>query len=394
MVVAEVAMAIMLLVGAGLLIRSAMAVNRVDLGFDPANILVGRIALPEVRYSGHQRLSAVFRQIESEARSLPGVQNAALANRSPLSGGFSNGLVPEGKPTTLDYAIQSAARFVSPGYFETVRIPFRKGRNFNAGDVKGGLPVMIINETLARQAFGDEDPIGKRIGCCEELTDPKNLYKTVIGVVGDVRAYGITSTPPPEFYLPIEQMPADGWRWMAQSMEIMVRTSGDPHQHADDLRAILKRIDPLVPIYLLGPLEERIANTLEQRRFSTLLLSSFAALALFLAAIGIYGVLSYTVSQRTQEIGIRMALGGKPSQVLGLILGYGLRLAVIGAVIGVGAAFALSRLLTSLLFGVTPGDVATYALATAVLIAMALLASYLPASRAMRIDPMVALRYE
>jgi putative ABC transport system permease protein len=156
----------------------------------------------------------------------------------------------------------------------------------------------------------------------------------------------------------------------------------------------MKRIDPLVPVYLVGPLQDRIATTLEQRRFTTLLLSSFAALALFLAAIGIYGVLSYTVSQRTQEIGIRMALGGKPSQVLGLILGYGLRLAVVGTVVGVGGAFAISRLLRSLLFGVTPTDAATYALAPMVLIAMALLASYIPAARATRIDPVVALRYE
>jgi putative ABC transport system permease protein len=192
----------------------------------------------------------------------------------------------------------------------------------------------------------------------------------------------------------MEQTPADGWRWVAQSMEVLARTSGDPQQHVDDLRAIMKRIDPLVPVYLVGPLQDRIATTLEQRRFTTLLLSSFAALALFLAAIGIYGVLSYTVSQRTQEIGIRMALGGKPSQVLGLILGYGLRLAVVGTVVGVGGAFAISRLLRSLLFGVTPTDAATYALAPMVLIAMALLASYIPAARATRIDPVVALRYE
>jgi putative ABC transport system permease protein len=337
-------------------------------------------------------LSAVFRQIEEDARAIPGVQSAALSNRAPLSGGFSNGVVPEGKPEDLDHVVQASTRMVTPAYFETVRIPLKKGRSFNATDVKGGLPVIIVNETFARQAFPGEEALGKRVGCCS--ADNADKYRTIVGIVGDVRNYGLTEAAPPEIYLPMEQTPADGWRWVAQSMEVLARTSGDPQQHVDDLRAIMKRIDPLVPVYLVGPLQDRIATTLEQRRFTTLLLSSFAALALFLAAIGIYGVLSYTVSQRTQEIGIRMALGGKPSQVLGLILGYGLRLAVVGTVVGVGGAFAISRLLRSLLFGVTPTDAATYALAPMVLIAMALLASYIPAARATRIDPVVALRYE
>ena len=392
MVVAEIAMAIILLVGAGLLIRSAIAVNRVDLGFDPANLLVGRIALPESRYSGHERLSSVFRQIEDFARAIPGARSAALANRAPLSGGFSNGVVPEGKPEDLDHAVQSSTRFVTPAYFETAGIQLKRGRGFNATDVKGGLPVIIVNETFVRQAFGSEEALGKRVGCCS--ADNADKYRTVVGIVADTRNYGLTEEAPPEIYIPMEQIPADGWRWVAQSMEVLVRTSGAPEQHADDLRALMKRIDPLVPVYLVGPIEERIATTLEQRRFSTLLLSSFAGLALFLAAIGIYGVLSYTVSQRTQEIGIRMALGGKPSQVLGLILGYGLRLAVMGTVIGVLGALAVSGLLRSLLFGVTPNDLATYALAPVLFISMALLASYLPAMRATRIDPVVALRYE
>lgn len=386
MVVTEVALAIMLLVGAGLLIRSAMAASRMELGFDPSHLLVGRVSLPETRYKDPATLKSAFRQIEENARSIPGVQSAALVNRTPMSGGSSNGLVPEGK--TMQDIIQSDFRLVSPAYLATARIPLKIGRTFTDADTESSTRVIVINEKLAEAAFPGENPIGKRIRCCDQH------MKTVVGVVGNVRAHGLTEDLGPEFYLPVQQAPEDSWRWTGRSMEVVLRTSADPSAATNDLRSIVKRFDPTVPVYLISSMEQRISDTLEERRFTMFLLTSFAALALFLAAIGIYGVLSYTVTQRTQEIGIRIALGANRTQVLRLVVGHGLRLVAIGTLLGMLGALGASRLMTTLLFSVAPTDAASFTLAGIVLLALATLASYIPAARAMRIDPVVALRYE
>lgn len=313
------------------------------------------------------------------------MQSAALVNRTPMSGGFNNGLIAEGHPNQI---IQSDFRLVTSGYFSTARIPLKMGRLFNDSDASGGLRVMVINEKLAQEAFPGENPIGRHMECCD------NNPKTVIGVVGNVRARGVTADLTPEFYLPMQQAPDEAWGWMARSMEVMLRTSGDPSPAAGDLRAVVKRFDSSVPVYMVGPMEKRISATLDERRFTLFLLTSFAALALFLAAIGIYGVVSYTVTQRTREIGIRIALGAARAQVLRLVLGNGLQLVILGTIIGIAGALLVTRFMTSLLFSVAPTDLTTFTFAPAVLVAPALLASYIPALRAMRIDPVVALRYE
>jgi putative ABC transport system permease protein len=307
-------------------------------------------------------------------------------NRTPMAGGNNNGVLPEGH--SMKDLIQSDFRLVTPGYFATMRIPLKQGRTFSDGDVSGGAPVMVINEKLAKQAFPNLNPIGKHINCCD------GIPKMVVGVVGDVRAHGLTSELTPEFYLPMQQAPGDSWRWIGRTMEIVLKTPAHPKLVANDLRQVVKRFDPTVPVYKLNAMEERVANTLEERRFTTTLLASFAAMALFLASIGIYGVVSYTVSQRTQEIGIRMALGAKRGQVLRLVVGYGLRLVLLGTVVGVAGAFAVSRFMSSLLFNIAPTDVTSFSLAAVTLLVLAMLASYVPAAKAMRIDPLVALRYD
>jgi putative ABC transport system permease protein len=388
LVTAEVAMALVLLVGAGLLIRSAVEANRVDLGFEPENLLVGRVSLPLARYGDLGRFMTAVRQIEAEAAALPGVQKAAVADAAPLSSRMSNGLIPEGKPQTLEYLIQSASQFVTPAYFATMRIPLLLGRNFTDADRADAPKVVVINQVLAAAAFPGEEPIGKRLSW-----GPEAMLE-VVGVVANVPNYGITTTVPPQFYFPLAQILPDMIRWTGGELEVTVRTAADPTRHANDLRAMMQRVDPAVPVYAVGPIEERIATMLRQRRFTTMLLTSFAVLAVFLASIGIYGVLSYMVTQRTQEIGIRVALGASRRQVLRLVFGDGLRLVALGAAIGIGGALAVTRLMTDLLFRVEPHDSATFILSAVALVLLALLASYVPAARALRIEPTVALRNE
>jgi predicted permease len=392
LVAGEIALALVLLTGAGLLIRSAVALGGVDPGFDPNGVVAGRISLSEASYPGPGQVTAAFTRIQERIAAVPGVSGAALVSAAPLEGGNTNGLVPEGRPLELGSAINSAMRLVTPDYFATMRIQLLRGRIFTADDRAGATRVMIINQTLAREAFPAQDAVGKRIACCEPGPDGSPNWKEVVGVVADVRAQGLAEEPVPEFYLPMLQAPVAAWSWTDRTMTVAVRSGADAASIMGPLRRAVAEVDPSVPLYDLGTMQGRVIESLAQSRFTTMLLTAFGALALILAAIGVYGVISYGVAQRTQEIGIRVALGARRGDVLAMVVRHGAVLAAVGLAVGLAGALLLSRLLGSLLFRISPTDPPTFATGVVVLTAVAVLAAALPAMRAARTDPMVALR--
>ncbi len=394
LVVAEIALALVLITGAGLLIRSAIALNAVDPGFDPSGVVAGRVSLPAVAYETPEQVTRAFQRMEEGLVALPGVANGALVSTAPLEGGSSNGLVPEGRPLDISSAINSMTRLVTPGYFATMKIRLLRGRTFTADDRRGAPLVMVINETLAREAFPGQDPIGKRIACCEPGPDGSPNWKEVVGVVNDVRAGGLHEEPEPEFYLPMIQAPDAAWTWTDRTMTVVARGAGDALSLMTPMTRAIAEVDPALPLYNLETMQGRLVDSLAQSRFSTMLLTAFGTIALLLAAIGVYGVISYGVTQRTQEIGIRMALGARHADVLALVVRHGGRLAAIGLAVGLAGALALSGLIRSLLFQVSPTDPPTFATGMIVLTTVAVLAAALPARRAARTDPMVALRSE
>jgi len=396
LVVAEVALALILMVGAGLLVRSALLVSQVDAGFNTSGLVVGRVGLPDAAYHDPIAARQTFERIISAAADLPGVQSASAVSRAPLAGGgSSNGLLAEGKPFDLANLIDARLQIVSPTYISTVQIPLKAGRDFVPQDTRDKTLVTIVNQTLARTMWPGEDPLGKRFACCE--AGPKGrmdpVWHEVVGVVADVRAWGLDRRIQPQFYLPMAQMPASAWDWIGRTMDVVVRTQGGPIP-LNALRTTVASIAPGVPIYGVSTMQQKISGTLARSHFDTFLLSIFAATALLLSSVGIYGVLSYTVAQRTRDIGIRMALGASQTQVMREVLGNGMRLTTLGLVFGLAGALAVTRLLSSLLYGVSSADAITFVAVSLVLTAVALLASYLPSRRATRIDPLVALRYE
>jgi putative ABC transport system permease protein len=405
LVIGEVALALILMAGAGLLIRSALLVDRVDPGFDTANLTVGRIGLPDVEYHDPMVARQAFERIVRGTSELPGVVSAGVVSRAPLAGeGNTNGLIAEGRPIDPSSVVNSRLQVVSPEYLATVRIPLLAGRGFTAEDTRERTMVTIVNETLARTMWPGQSAIGKRFACCEfgpkGRMDP--VWHEVVGVVADVRAFGLDRTVQPEFYLPIAQMPADAWDWVGRTMDLAVRGRSESAAGAPgtvgaigrELQVVVASAAPGVPIYQLSTMQQKIAGTLERSHFDTFLLSIFAAAALLLSAVGIYGVLSYMVTQRTRDIGIRMALGATRGKVVGDVLWHGARLTGAGLLLGVVGALASVRLLSSMLYGVRSTDGVAFGGACLALILAALLASYLPALRATRVDPMVALREE
>jgi putative ABC transport system permease protein len=394
LVVSEVALALMLLAGAGLLLRSAWMVSKVDVGFDSCHLLIGRVSLPSSRYSSSEDSKSAFRRILEETQRLPGVETAAVVSNAPLKGSSTNGLIPEGRPLESASAINSRFNLVSPDYFHAVRIPLKQGRIFGDGDRAGALRVMVINEALARMAFADQNPIGKRIACCEGDPYGKPVWKEVVGVVGDVHAWGLDQDVQPEFYLPIAQAPPAAWDWIQRSMDIVVRSTAKPSALTSSVRQAVLNVDAGVPLYDIETMEQRISASLEQSHFNTLLMTVFAAVALLLSAAGIYGVLSYLVVQRTHEIGIRTAIGARQGDIFRLIIAHGMKLVLIGILVGVLGALLTSHLLSSLLFEIRATDFITLFAVSCVLVVVALLASFVPAWRAAKVDPMVALRYE
>jgi putative ABC transport system permease protein len=396
LVVGEVALALILMAGAGLLIRSALLVSRVDPGFDTSNIVVGRVGLPDAGYRDPVIARQTFERMIAAAAALPGVESAAVVSRAPLAGGgSSNGLLAEGKPLDLANLVNSQLQIISPSYLSTARVPLKAGRDFTPQDTRERTLVTIVNETLARTMWPGENPIGKRFACCE--SGPKGrldpVWHEVVGVVADVRAQGLDRQVQPAFYIPIAQMPPSAWDWIGRTMDLVVRTRGSVVP-VRELQTAVASVAPAVPIYRLSTMQQKISSTLERSHFDTFLLAIFAATALLLSSVGIYGVLSYMVAQRTRDIGIRMALGASQGQIVWDVLGFGLRLAGIGLAIGLGGALAATRLLSSLLYGVRPTDAFTFAAVSLLLLGVAFIASYLPARRATRVDPIVALRYD
>ncbi len=394
LVVAEVALALVLLTGAGLLIRSAIALNSVDPGFDPNGLLVGRVSLPAVGYEAPEQVVQAFERIDQQIAAVPGVTANGLVSGAPLEDGSSNGLVPEGRPLEIGSSINSMMRLVTPGYFAAMRLKLVRGRLFEAGDRRGAPLAMIINQSLAREAFPGQDPIGKRIACCEQGPDGSPAWKEVVGVVNDVRTEGLDQDPVPEFYLPILQAPNAAWEWTDRSLTVVARSGGDAVGLIGPLRRAIAEVDGSVPLYNLGTMQGRLVDSMAQSRFSTMMLTVFGGIALLLAAVGVYGVISYGVTQRTQEIGIRMALGARGGDVLRMVIRHGAALAGIGLAVGLGGALLLSGLLSSLLFQVSPTDPPTFAVGLVVLTLVAVFAAALPALRASRTDPIVALRGE
>jgi putative ABC transport system permease protein len=396
LVVGEIALALVLMTGAGLLIRSALLVSHLDPGFDTSHLIVGRVGLPDAAYHDPVVARQAFERMMAAATALPGAQAAAVVSRAPLAGGDgSNGLVPEGKAIDSANAVNAQLQIVSPTYLATVRIPLKSGRNFTALDTRDRLLVSIVNETLARTIWPGENPIGKRFVCCE--AGPKGredpVWHEVVGVAGDVRAWGLDRQVQPQFYLPLAQIPPSAWDWIGRTMDLVVREQGVAIP-PDELQRTVASIAPGVPIYQLSTMQQKIAGTLESSHFYVFLLSLFAATALLLSSVGIYGVLSYVVAQRTRDIGIRMALGATHAQVLRHVLVYGARLTIVGLLLGLAGAMAGTRVLSSLLYGVRATDAITFAAVSLILATVAFIANYLPARSAMRVNPIVALRHE
>jgi predicted permease len=393
LIVAEVALSLLLLVGAGLLIRSAIALQHVHPGFDANGVLTARFTLPETNYADPAKESEALRRINDAASQLAGVHASAVTSYVAMGGGGgTNGLIPEGKPADGTFYILAVLRLTTPGFFAAMGTPILRGRGFTDDDRAAGQRVMIVSADFAARAFPGQDAVGKRVFCCEGR-DTGFGWKIVVGVAGDIRSRGPAVEPRPEFYLPMAQAPNDAWHWF-RTFYVVVRTDRDPLSLVGPLRAAVARIDPDLPIFDVRTMDQRLAGTLATERFNTLLLSLLGAVGLALAAIGIYGVIAYFVTQRTQEIGVRMALGATTSGVVRLVLAQALRPVAAGAVIGVAGALAATHVLASQLVGVSRTDPLTIAAVVATLFGVALVASAAPARRAAITDPSRALRAE
>jgi len=388
LVVSEVAVAVVLLVGAGLLIKSLWLLHTVKPGLDPTNILTFNIALPEVKYPSEQQ-SRFFQDLRTRLQGMPGVQSASSVYPLPLSGDrFVISFEVDGRPVAPKD--QPAADFfvADPGYFKTMGIPLRKGRDFDERDQHKSPQVIIVSETFARLHFPNEDVIGKRIkpgiGTFEDEDTP---MREIVGVVGDVKNRTLSTEPQAVYYVPQTQVPFS-------QMIMVVKTTADPHGLVKSATQEVGAMDGDLPVFGVKTMDEYISQSVSTPRFNTTLLSIFAAVALVLTVVGLYGVMSYAVAQRTNEIGIRLALGAQTKDVLSLIIKQGLQLILLGLAIGLLVAVALMKIISGLLFGVTTKDPFTFVAVAVVLTFIALLACYVPARRATRVDPLEALRYE
>ena len=388
LIISEVAVSFLLLIGAGLLINSFVRLRHVDPGFRAENLLAMKIALPQTRYADKQHRTIFFDELLRRVGALPGVASAAVATDLPLtSTGNSVGVSIEGRadpaPDRVPIVI---TRVVSPEYFKTMSIPLLQGRVFSEGDKANAPPVIVISEATARYFWPGESALGKHLKIGRSTSS--NPWLTVVGVVKDVRQYELVIEPKPQMYLPYQQGE------FFEPRALVVHTNFDPLSLAATVRQTVWDIDKDQPVSDITSMEEIVSDSVARQRFSMLLLGVFAGLALVLAAVGIYGVMSYSVAQQTREIGIRMALGAQRSDVLKMTVGHGLRLVLTGVAIGLLAAFILTRVMSTLLFGVSPTDPVTFVSIAIVLIGSAMLASYIPALRATRVDPMFALRYQ
>jgi putative ABC transport system permease protein len=388
LVVAELAVAVVLLVGAGLLIQSLWRLRHVGSGLQAQNVLTFNLALPDVRYSSEKQ-ARFYRDLLGKVRTLPGVQTASAVLPLPLSGDrFSISFQIDGRPVARKDEPSADLFIAEPNYFRTMGIPILKGRDFEDRDEHKSTPVVIVTDTFARQFFPGDDPIGKRIKPgISSWEDEKSTMREIVGVVADVRNRALNTEPKPAYYLPQSQVPFN-------QLIVVMKTTGDPNSLITSAMREVRSMDQELPVFGVKTMAEYIASSVAAPRFNTTLLSVFAAVALVLTVIGLYGVMSYSVAQRTNEIGIRMALGAQTRDVLKLIVNQGLRLVLIGLALGMAGALALTRLLSSLLFGVGTKDPATFVGIAALLALVALLACYVPAWRATKVDPLEALRYE
>ena len=386
LVVSEIALALVLLIGAGLMIRSFARLQRVSPGFDPKNLVTMNISLPSQKYPENRQIKSFFDQLLERVRSLPGVEAVGGIDPLPLSAadGTTVFVVEGGPPLDLGERPEVGERTATPDYFHTMRIPLLKGRTFGDRDLEDAPRVVIINEALARRYWPNEEAIGKRLGF--RRSDPQRWHE-IIGIVGNVKHRRLDADPKPELYFSSLQYPGN-------FMALVARTTSDPVSAIAAIRNQILALDSDQPIFDIKTMDQRLSKSVAGSRFIMLLLGVFAALSMLLAAVGIYGLMAYTVSQRTHEIGIRMALGAEAADVINLVLRRGLKLVLAGVGIGVAGAIALTRLMESLLFEVSATDPLTFAVIPAILIGVALAACFVPARRATRIDPMVALRYE
>ncbi|MFL6584601.1 MAG: FtsX-like permease family protein, partial [Chthoniobacterales bacterium] len=384
LLIGEVALSLVLLIGAGLLIKSFVRLQEVRPGFNPHNVLMASVAVPGLKYKEQQR-PEFFRQLIDRLQASPGVQAAGGGVNLPL--GASNyaigrAFIPEGRPLTVDEARDSNFSTITGDYFRALQIPLLAGRTFELRDGPDAPKVVIINESTAKRHFGSPAAaIGKRLIVWRD----EKFMREIVGVVGDTKTRALDAESGAQLYVPHAQDPA--WNFMA----LVIRTSGDPAAFATTLRREVQAIDKEQPIYAVRTMDDVVMNSLGTRRVSMQLFAVFASAALLLAALGIYGVMAYSVTQRTQEIGIRMAVGAQAGDVLRLIIAQGMALVSMGVVVGLLGAFGLTRLIASLLFGIEAHDPLTFAGVAFLVILVALLACYLPARRAAKVNPLIAL---
>jgi putative ABC transport system permease protein len=388
LVIAEVAIALVLLAGAGLLIKSFARLQQVNPGFQPDGLLTMQISLPDFKYPEPARRDAFFRELIARTRALPGVEAAGAVSILPLSGSNSSGSFQiEGRITPPGQMSPHGDRWsATADYFKTMKIPLVRGRYFEERDAAEAPGVAIIDETMAQKYWPGEDPVGRRISF--EGGDNNRRWREIVGIVGHVRHRGLEGESRVQYYIPHPQR-------ASANMNLVVRASGsDPAALSGTVREAVRGLDRDLPVFRVRTMDQFVADSMAQRRFALLLFGIFAAVSLLLAAIGLYGVLAYAVTQRTHEIGVRLALGARPRDVLAMVVRQGMTLAVIGVALGLGAAFALTRLLAALLFGVSARDPLVFASIAVLLALVALVACLVPARRATRVDPLVALRYE
>jgi putative ABC transport system permease protein len=386
LVVSEVALALVLLAGTGLLTNSFVRLLRVPLGFNPGNVLTLELFLPDATESSSDRRSIeMLAAVLEKVRSVPGVESVGLVNSLPISGGASTDFEIAGRPPVESGDEPSAdIRVIDPGYLRTMQIPLLKGREFSERDSADAPRVIVINQTMANTFWPGEDPVGKRV-TMKDWGPP--LTGEIVGVIGDVKPNGPEVSVGSMIYWPYPQFPG-------LFNHLVVRTAGDPFGVVAGIKAQVRSVNPEQPVSEIRTMEQVLGESLARRKFSLILTGIFAGVALVLAAVGVAGVMAFMVAQRTREMGIRMALGAQMGDVFGLVLAQGLRLTALGVGIGLAGALSVTRALSSMLFGVAPGDPLTFALVTVLLIGVALVACYVPARAATRVDPMVALRYE
>ena len=385
LVVAEIALSLVLLVCAGLLIRSYQRILGSHPGFDPRNVVAMRLALPQVKAPTQEAIASFYQRLTDRVRALPGVEAAGVSYSLPMSTvAFAwDPISVEGYvPATPNEKIMSNIRIVSPGYFHSMRAPLVRGRFFDERDKKGEPETVIVNEALAERFWPQQDPLGKRL----QMTR-RGVWHTVVGVIRDSKQFHTEKEPPISAYFSFEQ-------FLARNTHLVIRTASDPVAMIPTIVKEIQAVDSEIPAFDVATMEQRMSDFLARRRFAMVLLAVFAAIAVLLAAVGIYGVISYSVTQRTNEIGIRVALGASSRDVLSLILRQGMTLALIGATLGLIAAFVLTRFLSAMLFGVNATDPLTFVGVAVLLIAVALLACWIPARRATKVDPLIALRCE